>query len=214
MASLTQQQQFEITKILRQIRKTQDLQVSYEIRVLAVPAEIGDGFPLREIVTNQQRDLRLQKLTTNDDVSVLLSPSLTSLSDQTVSFETDFTHCEIHGRVSEDRRSIAIEARLSRDGEEVRPSWIFETSDVIPDGKTGFYFIKTQDAPSKLLDHRLLRERGVELGPTDASQYFLMITPKIVVPLEEEELISLNKMNLGKHYRWLIHFLILTISAT
>ncbi len=181
----------QIKKILGQIRRIQDIQVTYEVKMLTIPAENGDIFASKEILTKEQLQARLQKLTANEDAARTNSlHKVTAFNDATVYLETDFAHLELHGRVSEDRRAIAIETRLSRDVEEVRPHWIFETSDLIPDGKTGVYFIKTSGAPSKLLDHRKLTEQGVELGPTVAPQFFLMVTPRIIIQEEEEELIS------------------------
>ena len=66
------------------------------------------------------------------------------------------------------------------------------TSELIADGQTAAFFVKSEDCHNSFYDRRLLNEKGIEVASSDSNQLFLFVTPRITIMEEEEELIGGN----------------------
>ncbi len=187
----------KLEELLNQMRRQQDLQITYDVKIVSVPAEIADTWALRETLKTKELKNRITQAEQSERYSLLMSPRLTTFNDQIASIGTSMTQVSFHGKVTEDRRSIRLEVMLGRDGEAKISNWIFSASETIPDGHTGVFFVRTEDAPSRQLDRRLLIENGIAVAPSTANQLFALITPRIITQEEEEELLGLPEKSVS-----------------
>ncbi|TWT47050.1 hypothetical protein KOR42_42470 [Thalassoglobus neptunius] len=180
-----------ITGLLEQLRRLQDLQVSMEARFLSIPADLAKSWPSSKIQTAKQWDSQLEALRSGTDFKSFFAPKVTLFNHQTASITSNGLTLELCGKISPDRRDVESFISIQDHGRTVD-----QHCETIRDGDVLVLYIGTEATEgngmqfSGQLDRRRLQSLGVKVPDSEDRHLFLALRPRIIVQEEEEELIG------------------------
>ena len=173
-----------IGELLEQLRRLQDVQITFTSRLLRVPAAMGSQWQTTELLGPEELKDRLTAATSHTRTNLLMAPKVTTFNEQPATIGIDHLQLRLYGKISQDRRSIKTHVTYQN---EVLNQYVQE-SEAIHSGNTISLYIGTEGTSSKFFDRRKLREQGVDVRESNEDHIFLLVTPTIIIQEEKEEL--------------------------
>ncbi|MCA8998653.1 MAG: hypothetical protein KDA80_16760 [Planctomycetaceae bacterium] len=200
----TEENHQKIERLLNGIRGLQDIQVTTEFRIVRIRNDkFWERFRPTQPYSEDQMRLLMDRLQSDTHANILFAPKLTTFDGQSADLHTVFPIGELKGitlrtTVSEDRRTLNTVCCFRSEEEETEDALERSLGFTLADGETLVIPLEAhlwKSGSNRLLDPEFLRSRGVDVTPpphpeAPGRREFLLITQRVIVAEQEEELLS------------------------